>query len=78
MNKCKVDNLKNRLEKLEQVLADAAGGFLWARVPVNAQNVDYLTSIEVGVNIILSDLEEATADRLELMEQLEKLRGEKK
>jgi hypothetical protein len=78
MNTCKIDDVKKRLEKIEEVLADVAGGFLLARVPVKTQDIDLLTSIEVGINMILADLEQVTSERLDLTEQLEKLRGERK
>jgi|GEM_PF-2714181 len=71
------DNIRDftsRIEGIEEVLAEAAGGNLLARIKIDMNNPDRLTAIETGINLILSDLEDETAERLNLVEELDKTR----
>ncbi|MBD3284769.1 hypothetical protein GF359_00370 [candidate division WOR-3 bacterium] len=72
-----VDDIKDftkRIEGIEEALAEAAGGNLFARIKTDPSKPDPLTAIEAGINLILSDLEGETAERLRLAEELQRLR----
>ena len=69
-----ISNLSNRIEKIEEALAEAAGGNLLSRIRVDLHKPDPLTAIETGINLILSDLENETAERLKLAEELQSMK----
>ena len=54
----KVRNLDQRVGKIEDALAEAAAGNFSAEIPVSHEDFDELTSVEVGINILMSDLGE--------------------
>ena len=66
-----ISNLSNRIENIEEALAEVAGGNLLARIKIDLHKPDPLTAIETGINLILSDLENETAERLRLAEELQ-------
>ncbi len=53
-----VRNLDERVNQIEDALAAAASGNYEAQIPVSHENVDDLTSVEVGINVLISDLGE--------------------
>lgn len=73
-----IRDIERRLEVIEETLADAASGNLLARIPLDPQYSDGLTPIEIGINLILSDLEQETSDRLTLVEMLAEREGKDK
>ncbi|MBN2379329.1 hypothetical protein JXM67_05950 [candidate division WOR-3 bacterium] len=78
MNQVKsIKNLGRRLEMMERVISDAAGGNLYARIPLDRTNFDRLTVVEIGINLIISDLETETSSMLNMAEQLMELSKEK-
>ncbi len=61
MSEPKSKNLKNlekRIETIEEVLATAAGGDFSAEIPIDMDEADVLTSVETGINLLISDLGE--------------------
>lgn len=65
-----IRDLTARLARMEEVLAEAAGGNLYVRLPQNAERNDQLSAIETGINLILSDLESETSQRLTLADDI--------
>jgi len=53
-----VKNLDERVNRIEDALAAAAAGDYGAQIPVSQEIVDDLTSVEVGINVLISDLGE--------------------
>ncbi|MBN2381022.1 hypothetical protein JXM67_14585 [candidate division WOR-3 bacterium] len=69
-----IRDLSKRLEDIEDILAQIAGGDLFARLKIDMDKADRLTAIETGLNLILSDLENETEQRLSLAEELSKIK----
>lgn len=73
----RIKNLDKRIETIEKVIAVAAGGDFAAEIPV--EEVDVLTSVETGINLLISDLGDEVRqsqkradelqDKLDLIEQ---------
>lgn len=51
-------NLERRIEVIEEVLAAAAGGDFDAQIEIEMESADVLTSVETGINLLISDLGE--------------------
>lgn len=51
-------NLDSRIEIIEEVLAAAAGGDFNAQIEIDMDEADVLTSVETGINLLISDLGE--------------------
>ncbi|MBN2379331.1 STAS domain-containing protein [candidate division WOR-3 bacterium] len=76
-----VKNMEKRIETIEEVLAAAAGGDFSAEIPIAMEDADVLTSVETGINLLISDLgdevrqSQARADELqEKLDLIEKQR----
>lgn len=67
-----IAELKRRLDRIEETLAEVASGNLLSRIPIDKDKADRLTAIEIGINLIVSDLEAETSHRLMLAELLAK------
>lgn len=69
-----IRNFEKRVEEIEIVLAAAAGGDFSMRLSVNELNPDIFSSLEEGINVLLSDMgEEVTESRRRASELQEKL-----
>ena len=53
-----IKKLEKRIEAIEEVLAAAAGGDFDAEIPIAMEAADVLTSVETGINLLISDLGE--------------------
>lgn len=51
-------NLEKRIEAIEEILAAAAGGDFDAQIDIEMEEADVLTSVETGINLLISDLGE--------------------
>ncbi|MBD3285315.1 STAS domain-containing protein, partial [candidate division WOR-3 bacterium] len=51
-----IKNMESRIEAIEEVLAAAAGGDFEAEIPIAMEEADVLTSVETGINLLISDL----------------------
>ena len=51
-----IKKLESRIEAIEEVLAAAAGGDFEAEIPIAMEEADVLTSVETGINLLISDL----------------------
>lgn len=51
-----IKNLEKRVENIEEIIAAAAGGDFSAEIPIDMETVDVLTSVETGINLLISDL----------------------
>jgi len=69
-----IKTIKERIEVIEEILAEAAGGNLTARIPVDVENPDLLTALETGINLLVSDLETEIQEKIKLSGELETLR----
>ncbi|MBD3286649.1 STAS domain-containing protein [candidate division WOR-3 bacterium] len=73
-SKKEIQNLEKRVEAIEEVLAAAASGDFKSQVKIDTKSPDLLTSIETGVNLLISDLgEEMKKSQLRASELQEKL-----
>ncbi len=52
----KVKNIEKRIEVIEEVLAAAAGGDFDAQIDIDMEEADVFTSVETGINLLISDL----------------------
>jgi rsbT co-antagonist protein RsbR len=53
-----IKGLEKRIETIEEILAAAAGGDFDAEIPIEMEEADVLTSVETGINLLISDLGE--------------------
>ncbi len=53
-----IENLEKRIENIEMALATAAGGDFSAKIPIDIESTDPLTSIETGINLLIADMGE--------------------
>lgn len=53
-----IKNIDKRVEAVEEVLAAAAGGDFDAQIEIEMESADVLTSVETGINLLISDLGE--------------------
>jgi len=51
-----IKNLAERLARLEEVLAAAAAGNFTSQIDLDIEAADDLTSVETGINLLISDL----------------------
>jgi len=55
----KIKNIETRIEKMEEILAAAAGGNLDAQLVIDMEDADVFTSVETGINLLITDLGDA-------------------
>jgi len=53
-----IKNFNKRIEEIEEILAAAAGGDFAAQISIDMDAADLLTSVETGINLLISDLGE--------------------
>lgn len=53
-----IRNFEKRIEAIEEVLATAAGGDFMSEISIDMEEPDVLTSVETGINLLISDLGE--------------------
>jgi rsbT co-antagonist protein RsbR len=53
-----IKGLEERIEAIEEILAAAAGGDFTAEIPIAMDEADVFTSVETGINLLISDLGE--------------------
>lgn len=53
-----INKIEERVEKIEEVLAAAAGGDFDAQLEVDIEHSDVFTSVETGINLLIADLSE--------------------
>jgi len=69
-----IRNLIVRIEIIEEIIAEAAAGNLWSRIPVEIKLDDRLRNVESGINNVLAKLEDVADQRLKLSEELTRLK----
>ncbi len=70
----RIRNLERRVEGVENLLAATAGGDFDARIEVEPESGDIFTSVEAGINLLISDLgEEVRKSRLRASDLEDKL-----
>jgi len=52
----KISKMEQRIEAIEETLAAAAGGDFSAQIDINMEDADLLTSVETGINLLITDL----------------------
>lgn len=77
-----IKNLEKRIDAIEEILAAAAGGDFEAQIPIDTESADLITSVETGINLLISDLGEEVRnsqrradelqDKLDLIEKQRK------
>jgi rsbT co-antagonist protein RsbR len=66
-----IRNLEKRIEEAEIVLAAAAGGDFTLKLPVNETNPDIFSSLEQGINVLLSDMGDEVKESRQRAEELQ-------
>ncbi len=66
-----INNLDKRIEAIEEILAAAAGGDFSAEIPIVMEEADVLTSVETGINILISDLGDEVVQSNKRADQLQ-------
>ncbi len=66
-----IDNMEARIERIEEVLASAAGGDFQAQLEIAEGHSDLLTSVETGINLLIADLGEEVRQSRRRAEELE-------
>jgi rsbT co-antagonist protein RsbR len=51
-----IKHMEQRIEAIEETLAAAAGGDFSAQIDINMDAADILTSVETGINLLITDL----------------------
>jgi len=69
-----IKNLAERLARLEEVLAAAAAGNFTSQIDLDIEAADDLTSVETGINLLISDLADEVKKTEELTAELERER----
>ncbi|MBN2381007.1 hypothetical protein JXM67_14510 [candidate division WOR-3 bacterium] len=69
-----IKNLSERLDRIEEVLSAAAAEDFSFEIDVDPEAADELTSVEAGINLLISDLSDEARKRKELAAQLEQAR----
>lgn len=67
-----VKDLEVRIEGIEEVLASAAGGDFEAEISIAMDDADVLTSVETGINLLISDLGEEVRQSQRRADDLQK------
>lgn len=63
-------NLEKRLERIVDVLAAAAANDYSAQIDIGTGNNDELTTVEIGINLLVRDLSGAVNEIQALREEL--------
>ncbi len=83
MNKSKeIKNLEDRIERMEEVIAEAAYGDFDTQIEIDPEAIDALAAVETGINLLIADMGEEVnqsrqkahdlEEKLELIEQQRK------
>lgn len=69
-----IKDLAKRIERIEETLAEVAGGDLNARIDIDLDAPDELVSVESGINLLISDLRDEVLQRQMLAEELAEIK----
>lgn len=59
MNKSKeIKNLEDRIERMEEVIAEAAYGDFDTQIEIDPEAIDALAAVETGINLLIADMGE--------------------
>ena len=74
----KIIDLAKRLDRIEEIIAAAAAGEFNVEIDVDIEAGDNLTSVETGINLLLSDLADEVKMKKQITAELERAKKEKR